>query len=161
MSTCYKDVSDNRLTSPPRQQNKGLWNKSSKDCIYPAYDEQGVHGGEYSVRPNVQESMVFLRKLFTHQKDGAESVSKLISPPDAPHSKNTPLYFCPACVMPLNILFLIGIPLFNFQRTGSGRVETQKGTNVSIKTERNSVNWSWLTTGCIRLAESPCHERSQ
>ena len=31
-------------------------------------DEPGVHGGEYTVRPNMEESMTFLKKLFTHQK---------------------------------------------------------------------------------------------
>ena len=49
-------------------------------------DERGVHGGEYSVRPNMQESMVFLRKLFSHQKpEGTNaSYSNLMSPPDSP-----------------------------------------------------------------------------
>ena len=44
-------------------------------------EERGVHNGEFSVRPNVQDSMVFLRKLFTHQRDG-DPVNKLLSPPD-------------------------------------------------------------------------------
>lgn len=43
-------------------------------------DERGVHGGAYGVRPNVHESMVFLRKMFSHQ--GGAGVSKLLSPPD-------------------------------------------------------------------------------
>jgi len=48
-------------------------------------EERGVHGGEYSVRPNMQESMVFLRKLFTHQHEGGGTVpGNLFSPPDAP-----------------------------------------------------------------------------
>lgn len=49
-------------------------------------EERGVHGGEYSVRPNMQESMVFLRKLFSHQKQvrGNVSFSNLMSPPDSP-----------------------------------------------------------------------------
>jgi hypothetical protein len=46
-------------------------------------DERGVHGGEYSVRPNMQESMVFLRKLFTHQHEG-KSFPNLLSLPDSP-----------------------------------------------------------------------------
>lgn len=45
-------------------------------------EERGVHNGEFSVRPNVQDSMVFLRKLFTHQRDGGDPVNKLLSPPD-------------------------------------------------------------------------------
>jgi Zinc-ribbon, C4HC2 type len=51
-------------------------------------DERGVRGGEYGVRPNVQESMVFLRKLFTHQQQegggGGGGYAGLISPPDGP-----------------------------------------------------------------------------
>jgi len=52
-------------------------------------EERGVHGGEYSVRPNMQESMVFLRKLFSHQKQesGNASFSNLMSPPDSPLRK--------------------------------------------------------------------------
>lgn len=47
-------------------------------------DEKGVHGGEFSVRPNMQESMVFLRKLFTHQhqEGGKASIPNLMSPSD-------------------------------------------------------------------------------
>ncbi|GKZ00061.1 hypothetical protein MPSEU_000959500 [Mayamaea pseudoterrestris] len=48
--------------------------------------ERGVHGGEYSVRPNMQESMVFLKKLFTQQpKDDAA----MFSPPDSPMLPNS------------------------------------------------------------------------
>ena len=49
-------------------------------------EERGVHGGLHATRPNMQESMVFLRKLFSHQKqEGANtSYSNLISPPDSP-----------------------------------------------------------------------------
>jgi hypothetical protein len=49
-------------------------------------EERGVHGGEYSVRPNMQESMIFLRKLFTHQQQEAGDVSfrSTLSPPDSP-----------------------------------------------------------------------------
>lgn len=48
-------------------------------------DERGVHGGEYSVRPNMQESMVFLRKLFTHQHEGTGNFpGNQFSPPDGP-----------------------------------------------------------------------------
>lgn len=47
---------------------------------------ESVHGGAYSVRPNMQESMVFLRKLFTqqHQPDGKTPFPNLLSPPDDP-----------------------------------------------------------------------------
>jgi hypothetical protein len=50
-------------------------------------DEAGVHGGEYSIRPNMQESMVFLRKLFTHQQEGGRGLPSLRSPPDSPMRK--------------------------------------------------------------------------
>lgn len=47
-------------------------------------DEPGVHGGEYSVRPNMEESMTFLKKLFTHQQEGGAGFPNLMSPPDSP-----------------------------------------------------------------------------
>ncbi|CAB9515260.1 GATOR complex protein WDR59 [Seminavis robusta] len=47
-------------------------------------NEPGVHGGEYAVRPNMQESMVFLRKLFSHQQEGNAFPQTLLSPPDNP-----------------------------------------------------------------------------
>ena len=51
-------------------------------------DHETVHGGEYSVRPNMQESMVFLRKLFSqqHQHEGKTQFQNLLSPPDDPMS---------------------------------------------------------------------------
>lgn len=49
-------------------------------------NEPGVHGGEYPVRPNMQESMVFLRKLFSHQQEG-NPFPNLMSPPDSPMCK--------------------------------------------------------------------------
>ena len=51
-------------------------------------NEPGVHGGEYAVRPNMQESMVFLRKLFSHQQEGNQFPPTLLSPPDSPMSKS-------------------------------------------------------------------------
>lgn len=47
-------------------------------------EERGVHGGEYSVRPGKQESMVFLRKLFTHQQTVGNAFAAQFSPPDGP-----------------------------------------------------------------------------
>jgi hypothetical protein len=32
-------------------------------------DDKGVRGGEYSTRPNVQDSYTFFRKLFAHQPE--------------------------------------------------------------------------------------------
>ena len=51
------------------------------------HDEPGVHGGEYSVRPNMEESMTFLRKLFTHQQEGGSTLPTLLAPPDSPLRK--------------------------------------------------------------------------
>jgi hypothetical protein len=52
-------------------------------------DQETVHGGESDVRPNMQESMVFLRKLFTHQQqqEGSHPFPNLLSPPDDPMRK--------------------------------------------------------------------------
>eukprot|EP00980_Cylindrotheca_fusiformis_P009435 scaffold2065_cov107-Cylindrotheca_fusiformis.AAC.5 len=47
-------------------------------------DEKGVHGGEYSVRPSMEDSMKFLKKLFSHQHDVAGSFPNMLSPPDNP-----------------------------------------------------------------------------
>jgi hypothetical protein len=52
-------------------------------------NEPGVHGGEYAVRPNMQESMVFLRKLFSHQQEGNPFPPTLLSPPDSPMRKSS------------------------------------------------------------------------
>ena len=51
-------------------------------------EERGVHGGEYPVRPNMQESMVFLKKLFTHHQDSARPGRGALSPPDGPMRKS-------------------------------------------------------------------------
>lgn len=48
-------------------------------------DEDPVHAGAYSVRPSKHESMVFLKKLVTHQQD--QHLQTLISPPDSPLCK--------------------------------------------------------------------------
>jgi hypothetical protein len=48
-------------------------------------DEDPVHAGAYSVRPSKNESMVFLKKLVTHQQD--QQLQTLISPPDSPLCK--------------------------------------------------------------------------
>jgi len=47
-----------------------------------SFEDATVRGGEMAVRPNRQESMVFLKKLFNQQ--GASVVSGMASPPDAP-----------------------------------------------------------------------------
>jgi hypothetical protein len=48
-------------------------------------DRETVHRGEYSVRPNMEESMVFMKKLVSRQQQGGLVV--LRSPPDGPMRK--------------------------------------------------------------------------
>jgi hypothetical protein len=73
-----------RIMSDPNM-NKGARRQTPKNMNF-RQDEPGVHGGEYSVRPNMEESMTFLRKLFTHQQGGG-AFPTLLSPPDSPQCK--------------------------------------------------------------------------
>jgi hypothetical protein len=61
--------------------------KQRKSCIDQTKDEPGVHGGHYTVRPNIQESMTFLNKLYSHQKEAGTTFPTLITPPDSPVRK--------------------------------------------------------------------------
>lgn len=47
-------------------------------------DETGVHGGAYPRRPQVKESVVFLKKLVNYQQESA-GYRGLTSPPDGPN----------------------------------------------------------------------------
>jgi hypothetical protein len=47
-------------------------------------DRETVHRGEYSVRPNMEESMVFMKKLVSRQQEGGEAYPGFRSPPDGP-----------------------------------------------------------------------------
>jgi hypothetical protein len=58
--------------APRRQERKKKYSVIS--------DEDPVHAGAYSVRPSRNESLVFLKKLVTHQQT-------MISPPDSPLCK--------------------------------------------------------------------------
>lgn len=49
-------------------------------------DDDPVHAGAYSKRPNRNESLVFLKKLVTHQR-GDRQLQSLMSPPDSPLCK--------------------------------------------------------------------------
>lgn len=49
--------------------------------------DEPVHGGEYSVRPNMEESMTFLKKLFSHHQESGTTFPTLLSPPDNPVRK--------------------------------------------------------------------------
>jgi hypothetical protein len=61
--------------------------ETRKSCIDQTKDEPGVHGGHYTVRPNIQESMTFFNKLYSHQKEAGTTFPTLISPPDSPVRK--------------------------------------------------------------------------
>jgi hypothetical protein len=115
--------SPNRLhtTSPERVHSDSNinWRRISTGDLSKAYDnnrksptpmapvvdfdlERGVHGGEYSVRPDQQESMVFLRKFFMNQQQqehkgyppNASTYSGFLTPPENPVRKFTVVFNC-------------------------------------------------------------------
>lgn len=56
------------------------------DSLRRMMKESGVQGGGNSVRPNMEESMKFLKKLFTQPHEGGTTgFSTVFSPPDRPH----------------------------------------------------------------------------
>lgn len=83
-----------RIQSEPIFQviNNNNTPSSTSRNILQIENEPGVHGGVAPVRPNMQESMVFLRKLFSHQQEG-NPFPNLMSPPDSPMCKYS-LYPC-------------------------------------------------------------------
>jgi hypothetical protein len=84
----------------PRIKSDSHMRSLQKHLGVESHDERGVHGGIPSTRPGMQESMVFLRKLFTHQHDGGNQMPTLFSPPDSPMRKSTLLaqVSCPGVV---------------------------------------------------------------
>jgi hypothetical protein len=86
----YRDllpVSPNRenLFSRTRSDPNLFNSESQKKLLFDAsMDEPGVHGGNYTVRPNMEESMTFLKKLYSHQQEAGTTFSTLLSPPDSP-----------------------------------------------------------------------------
>ena len=78
-------------TFPRPKSDPNLFKVSGNDrarAVPVPLDEPVVHGGEYTVRPNREESMTFLKKLFTHQQEGAKTtLSPFMSPPDSPRCK--------------------------------------------------------------------------
>jgi hypothetical protein len=65
--------------------NKRRADASERVGIY-SDEERGVHGGEYSKGPSMQESVVFRRKLFSHQQpaDGENtSIPAFLAPQQA------------------------------------------------------------------------------
>jgi hypothetical protein len=60
--------------------------------------ERGVHGGEYSISPDKQESLVFVRKLVSHKHPQLDQTSSSafqshLTPPDSPIRKLAIRYF--------------------------------------------------------------------
>lgn len=81
--------SDARVFSPGRLRPRSPGATNPYDV-----DEAGVHGGEYSVRPQMKESMVFLKKLVNYQQEsggiaGSSGFRGLMSPPDGPIQPKT------------------------------------------------------------------------
>lgn len=73
---------------PRTQSDPNLGFKMIAQRLRPSMDEPGVHGGEYSVRPHMEDSMKFLKKLFTHQQqDASGAFPNMLSPPDNPLRK--------------------------------------------------------------------------
>lgn len=84
--TRYDDPLQMLLKKPSKREAQHYRAVASKEDD----QERGVHGGEYSVRPDMQESMVFLKKIFSqHQKDESSIPSRatMLSPPDSPMCK--------------------------------------------------------------------------
>jgi hypothetical protein len=76
--TMPRPKSDSNLFKPSQAKSKS---------VQVSLDEPGVHGGEYTVRPNMEESMTFLKKLFSHQQEGGRTLPHMMSPPDSPSCK--------------------------------------------------------------------------
>jgi hypothetical protein len=72
------------VSSLPRVKSESHMKNLHRNMGLESNDERGVHGGIPSARPGMQESMIFLRKLFTHQHDGGDQIPSLLSPPDSP-----------------------------------------------------------------------------
>lgn len=70
--------SDPMLFAPGASQAKNKYGVGS--------DDDPVHAGVHSKRPNRNESLVFLKKLVTHQR-GDTQLQSLMSPPDSPLCK--------------------------------------------------------------------------
>lgn len=92
--TSYRRLapSPQKLSSSARHSSDPLLpTMTSSASKFQIENEHGVHGGVETTRPNMQESMVFLRKLFSHQQDG-NAFSSLV-PPDSPmlHAKTRPI----------------------------------------------------------------------
>jgi hypothetical protein len=87
-SSCVTGLPQSRfiVTSARKGPNLDKVSRRAANIDFQA-EERGVHGGEYSVRPNMQESMTFLQKLFSHQQGGGTTFPTLQSPPDSPLCK--------------------------------------------------------------------------
>jgi hypothetical protein len=105
-----------RTKSDPNLRKRALGEGTKRSKL--PMDDPGVHGGEYSVRPNMEESMTFLKKLFTHQQDGRAGFPRLLSPPDSPQRKffvcNFVVGTALVCLIEILTLLTITVPtVFN------------------------------------------------
>jgi hypothetical protein len=107
LNLCNAGLPRHRFLVPTSSQPTNSFKRSTSDPVLKSGlstgpienddEDRGVHGGDYGVRPNMQESMVFLRKLFTHQQDGGgSSFPNLFSPPDGPMRTFNSFPFCAA-----------------------------------------------------------------
>lgn len=91
--------------------------------------DEPVHGGEYSVRPNMEESMTFLRKLFSHHQESGTTFPTLLSPPDNPVCK---LIFL--VLSSLHIRFLLFFIAVMNQRVSSRKSRPESGRPLEKRT---------------------------
>lgn len=81
-------------------------------------DEQRGRGSYFSARPNMEESMTFLNKLYSHQKDNGTTFPTLISPPDSPACKYSELILFPAFLLSKRFLFFSAYATIFVGRSG-------------------------------------------
>ena len=93
-----------RVRSDPMLLQLALGGQHKRNKYNPnvGTDDDPVHAGAYSVRPNRNESLVFLKKLVTHQQGDNRQLESLMSPPDSPLCKCVGVY----CVSTMRLLFL-------------------------------------------------------
>lgn len=81
LKTCASLSFSTAATSRPLPHVRSVPIIRDPNSVFVTDDETGVHGGQNSTRPGMQESMVFLRKLFTRQQEFGQTT---FLPPDNP-----------------------------------------------------------------------------
>lgn len=79
------------LKRNPSAENLTLhntFNPKTKEGLF-GDEEKGGYDGEHNARPNIQDPMVFLKKLFTHphqqyEQNGSIAFLSHLTPPDNP-----------------------------------------------------------------------------